>query len=103
MKKPIFKFAFANKKTSLRFGTSAKMALMVKLRKAKRVSDHPSQVSSNYTLDEPIGALKDISQKAKDMTPDEFRNSLVASGIITDKGQLSTHYSRSPKKKSSTK
>ena len=36
--------------------------------------------------------MKAISEKVKAMTPDEFRRSLVAAGIITDQGKLTAEY-----------
>jgi hypothetical protein len=42
--------------------------------------------------------MRAISEKAKAMTPDEFRMSLVAAGIITNQGKLSAEY-ETPEKK----
>jgi hypothetical protein len=50
-----------------------------------------------------IGTLKVVSEKAKSMTPAEFRQSLLVAGIISRNGKLTSHYATNKKEKGKEK
>jgi hypothetical protein len=68
-----------------------------RMRKRIRWSGGISPVGSP-TLAGSAGTMRAISEKAKAMTPDEFRMSLVAARIITHQGKLTAEY-ETPRKK----
>ena len=82
MKKRTSKSASAARKTSSRSGTSAPTA---DTEKADEVVFPTSGVTRT---------LREIVEEIKRMTPEEFRQSLIQSGILNEDGTLAARYKR---------
>ena len=82
MKKRTSKSASAARKTSSRSGTSAPMA---DTEKAEEVVYPTSGVTR---------MLREIVEELKQMTPEEFRQSLIQTGILNEDGTLAAKYKR---------
>ena len=67
--------------------------------RAKAVDVVRTKKAGPSVVDEPIASLKEVSAKARAMTPAELRKSLVAAGIIRTDGKLTSVYSHPRKKK----
>jgi len=90
MKKPTSRSASVTPKASSPCGTSV---LTVVTGKAKKVNT----VSANAKV-KSAGAFQLVSERAKKMSSDEFRMSLMSAGIINTNGKLTSNYVRAKKK-----
>ena len=80
MKKRTSKSASATRKTSSRSGMSARTVAMASIR-AKNASSGTAAEVAAAVADQVLG-----------MTPEQFQNSLVHSGIISPSGKLTSKY-----------
>jgi hypothetical protein len=79
MKKRTSKSVSATRKTSSRSGTSARTAATVDTRRETFPGD-----LAEYMLS--------VAEMIRKMTPEEFKESLISSGILTKDGELSSDY-----------
>jgi hypothetical protein len=96
MKKLTSKSVSAAPKTSSRCGTSVQTAVTAKQKKATRAVNRKASA-----LLPPVGAtgaFQLVAEKAKKMSPAEFRVSLVKAGIIGTNGKLTAQYAKSKTK-----
>jgi len=76
---------------------SGLMAATAKIKRKRRKVAVKKTVRSVMVV-EFNGTLKMVSEKAMKMTPAEFRDSLLAAGIIGNNGKLTARYAKDTKK-----
>ncbi len=82
--------------TSLRYGASDRTADTAKKKKATKA--RTKEASGIFAAGIAAGAFELVAEKAKKMSPLEFRLSLVKAGIIDTNGKLTAHYAKAKKK-----
>ena len=97
MKKLISKSASASRRTSSPSGTCAQTDATGKGSKPRKKTIAKKSISIQAQSAAPA-TVQVIAEKAKKMTPTEFRLSLVKAGIIRLNGRLTTKYAKVKKK-----
>jgi hypothetical protein len=82
MKKRTSKSASATRKTSSRFGMSARTVATASTRAKNATSGTAAEVAAS------------VADQVRRMTPEQFQKSLVLSGIISSSGKLTSKYKR---------
>jgi hypothetical protein len=95
MKKLTSKSASANPKTSSLYGTSAQTGVTAKEKKvsSKKLTTKKATVKkASSAAVARTAAFQVVTERVKEMTPAEFRKSLVKAGIISGSGKLTSNY-----------
>ena len=72
------------------------MAVTAKKKKVTKAKSR--KASAIFARDSATGTFQLVAEKARKMSPPEFRLSLLKAGIIGTNGKLTAHYAKAKKK-----